>query len=109
MALATFQYHDWPGNVRELENSIERLVVINDNPYINSTEIANMVGVDKITLPGLDSDMPLKKAVDMLEKELIENALRKHGSTYKAAKVLGVTQPTVFRKAKALGIPLSNA
>lgn len=53
--------------------------------------------------------MPLKKAVDMLEKELIENALRKHGSTYKAAKVLGVTQPTVFRKAKALGIPLSNA
>lgn len=109
IALATFQYYDWPGNVRELENAIERLVVINDNPYINSTEIANMVGMDKITLPGLESDMPLKKAVDMLEKEMIESALRKYGSTYKAAKVLGVTQPTVFRKAKALGIPLSNA
>lgn len=109
IALATFQYHDWPGNVRELENAIERLVVINDNKYINSTEIANMVGMDKISLPVLENDMPLKKAVEMLEKELIENALRKHGSTYKAAKVLGVTQPTVFRKAKALGIPLSNA
>ncbi len=109
MALATFQYYDWPGNVRELENAIERLVVINDNKYINSTEITNMVGMDKIALPVLESDMPLRKAVDMLEKEMIENALRKHGSTYKAAKVLGVTQPTVFRKAKALGIPLSNA
>jgi len=109
IALTTFQYHDWPGNVRELENAIERLVVINDNKYINSTEIANMVGMDKISMPGLESDLPLKKAVDMLERELIENALRKHGSTYKAAKVLGVTQPTVFRKAKALGIPLSNA
>jgi transcriptional regulator with PAS, ATPase and Fis domain len=52
--------------------------------------------------------MLLKDAVDMIEREVIERALRKHGSTYKAAKALGVTQPTVFRKAKALGIKLSN-
>lgn len=108
LALASFQCYDWPGNVRELENAIERLVVINDNKYINSTEIANMVGMDKISLPTLEKNITLKEAVDILEKEMIENALRKHGSTYKAAKVLGVTQPTVFRKAKSLGIPLSN-
>jgi transcriptional regulator with PAS, ATPase and Fis domain len=40
---------------------------------------------------------------------MIENALRKFGSTYKAANVLGVTQPTVFRKAKALGVKLTNS
>ncbi|MNN59795.1 Bacterial regulatory protein, Fis family [compost metagenome] len=52
--------------------------------------------------------MTLKEAVETLERQMIEQALRSHGSTYKAAKILGVAQPTVFRKAKALGIKLSQ-
>lgn len=50
-----------------------------------------------------------KDAVANFEREIIGKTLRKYGSTYKAAKVLGVTQPTVFRKAKALGIKLNNS
>lgn len=109
MAIKALENYDWPGNVRELQNVIERLVVIDDNDNITQNDIINIIGKDKITVPIEDSRLTLKEAVDQLEKEMIENALKKYGSTYKAAKVLGVTQPTVFRKAKALGIKLNNA
>jgi DNA-binding transcriptional LysR family regulator len=46
--------------------------------------------------------------VEILERELIQASLRKHGSTHKAAKALGVTQPTISRKSKALGIRLGE-
>jgi PAS domain S-box-containing protein len=109
MAMQALECYDWPGNVRELQNVIERLVVIDDNEYIHYDNVINIIGKDKVHLSSGDEVLMLKEAVDLLEKEMIERALRKHGSTYKAAKVLGVTQPTVFRKAKALGIKLNNA
>jgi PAS domain S-box-containing protein len=108
MAVQSLEYYDWPGNVRELQNVVERLVVMDDNEYISYDSVANIIGKDKVSLSRSDDNILLKDAVDLLEKEMIERALRKHGSTYKAARALGVTQPTVFRKAKALGIKLSN-
>lgn len=107
-AIKVLENYDWPGNVRELQNVVERLVVIDDNNIITQHDIVHIIGKDKITVPIHDSTLTLKEAVDSLEKEMIENALKEYGSTYKAAKVLGVTQPTVFRKAKALGIKLNN-
>lgn len=108
-AMQAFEYYDWPGNVRELENVIERLIVVDDNSYITYNDIAIIIGTDKIQSNPINSALTLREAVDKLEREMIENALRKFGSTYKAANVLGVTQPTVFRKAKALGVKLTNA
>ena len=46
----------------------------------------------------------LKEAVDKFERNILEKTLKSCGSTYKAAKILGITQSTVVRKAKALGI-----
>jgi PAS domain S-box-containing protein len=107
-AMQAFEYYDWPGNVRELENVIERLIVVDDNSYITYNDISIIIGTDKIKTNAINSTLTLREAVDKLEREMIENALRKFGSTYKAANVLGVTQPTVFRKAKALGVKLTN-
>lgn len=103
-AIKAFEAYSWPGNVRELENAIERLIVIDDKSYITYNDIMDMLGIEKIPSSQVNSTQTLKEAVNMFEKEMIENALKKFGSTYKAARVLGVTQPTVFRKAKALGI-----
>lgn len=108
-AMQAFEYYDWPGNVRELENVIERLIIVNDNSYITYNDIAVILETDKIQPNPINNSLTLREAVDKLEREMIENALEKFGSTYKAANVLGVTQPTVFRKAKALGIKLTNA
>ena len=48
--------------------------------------------------------MSLKEVTAQLEKRMIAEALANYKSTYKAAKVLGLSQSTLVRKAKALGI-----
>lgn len=108
MAVEGLEYYDWPGNVRELQNIIERLIVIDDSYYINYENVVNVLGKDKINFKKNSEDLTLKEAVERLERQMIEQALRSHGSTYKAAKILGVAQPTVFRKAKALGVKLGQ-
>lgn len=108
MAINALEYYEWPGNVRELQNVIERLMVIDDECYITYDNICNIIGKNRRAVYPTENAITLREAVDILEKEMIELALKNHGSTYKAAKVLGVTQPTVFRKAKALGIKLNN-
>jgi transcriptional regulator with PAS, ATPase and Fis domain len=50
----------------------------------------------------------LKGAVRALEKALISRALSQGGSTYKAAEILRVSQSTVVRKARGLGIQVTE-
>ena len=108
MAISAFEQYDWPGNVRELQNVIERLLVVDDESHITYANITNIIGKNKNAVNFTNHTSTLREAVNALEKEMIELALKNYGSTYKAAKVLGVTQPTVFRKAKALGVKLNN-
>ena len=42
--------------------------------------------------------MPLEKAVEMLEIELLYKTLQAYPTIRQAAKVLGVSHPTVIRK-----------
>jgi transcriptional regulator with PAS, ATPase and Fis domain len=104
-AVEALELYDWPGNVRELQNIIERLMVINDEPIIKKTDIVNTLGKGALFSGIIDnSNLNLKEAVNSLEKDIIEKALKKYGSTYKAAAVLGIDQSTVVKKAKVLGI-----
>jgi transcriptional regulator with PAS, ATPase and Fis domain len=104
-AVESLESHNWPGNVRELENSIERLVVIGDEGLITRNSIISILGKEKFSDAAAGTfNGTLKDAVDQFERNIIEKALKKCGSTYKAAEVLGITQSTVVRKAKALGI-----
>lgn len=104
-ALQALEYYNWPGNVRELENTIERLVIITNEEFITMDCVMNTLGTDKISIDLFTKDdITLKEATDMLEKNIIEKAFRKHGSTYKVAEVLGISQSTVVRKMQALNI-----
>ncbi len=104
-AIEALESHDWPGNVRELENAIERLVVIGDKNFITRNSIISILGIDKFKdINEVKIKGTLKEIVDNFEKTIIEKTLKECGTTYKAAEVLGITQSTVVRKAKALGI-----
>jgi PAS domain S-box-containing protein len=105
-AIDALMQHAWPGNVRELKNLVERLVVIGAEDVITRDQIVGS-GYEMIdAIPPLPSgkQVLLKDAVAALEQRLISNALAEKGSTRKAAKWLGVSQPTVIRKAKRYGI-----
>ncbi|WP_054871702.1 sigma 54-interacting transcriptional regulator [Caloranaerobacter sp. TR13] len=93
--------YNWPGNVRELENLIERVVVTTPSEVIDVKDLPMFLLENtsdyckKVDIEGI---IPLKEAVELVEKKLIEKAYRKYKSTYEMAKVLGVNQSTVVRK-----------
>jgi TyrR family helix-turn-helix protein len=52
--------------------------------------------------------MSLKDALQQYESKIIKDALTTHVTTRKAAAALGVSQATVWRKAKQYGIEIDN-
>jgi transcriptional regulator with PAS, ATPase and Fis domain len=101
-AITRMEFHSWPGNVRDLEHTIERLVVIGDGDIITKEEVELAINGERVfSSTKLES---LQHAVDVTEKRVIENAVKKYQSSRKVAEALGVSQPTVLRKAKKLGI-----
>ncbi len=105
-AVEALMQHVWPGNVRELKNLVERLVVIGNEDVITRDQIFELGNDVPDAMPPLQpgKQILLKDAISALEQRLISNALAEKGSTRKAARWLGVSQPTVIRKAKRYGI-----
>ena len=120
--LKCFAAHDWPGNVRELRAAVEFLAAMTEGsiirvadlpPHILATSPEMAAYAAKSgggpTLPREEPGNDLRSSVHALEKTLIKRALTQGGSTYKAAELLGVSQSTVVRKIKELGISAGRA
>jgi PAS domain S-box-containing protein len=101
VALELLTNYDWPGNVRELENVVECLFVTNPGDLITEEALRRhlvheVIRIEQvITVSGL---VPLKKAVEEVERQLLEKALESCDTTYKVAELLNVNQSTVVRK-----------
>ncbi|GAB6107808.1 sigma-54 interaction domain-containing protein [Fusibacter bizertensis] len=110
-ALANLEGYEWLGNIRELKNVIERLVIIGDKDLISAKAVNQILQPDEMTQSYEDRDWvdfekvdSLKEAVRDFERKIIKEALKKYKNTYATAEALKTTQPTIVRKAKALGI-----
>ncbi len=83
-------YH-WPGNVRELENCIERAVILSTDEVVHGHHLPPSLQSAEST--GTQLHSTLKEALDNLERELIQDALKStRGNMAKAAKNLGITE-----------------
>lgn len=102
--------YNWPGNVRELENTVERLVVTVEEDVILPHHLPENLKEMNIPLKAVNVDgiMPLKDAVEMVERQLLHKAVEQCNSTYDIAKILGVNQSTVVRKIQKYGIKLKR-
>ncbi len=106
--LRCFASHTWPGNVRELRACVEFLAVMAEGNVIKISDLPKHI----LNLPFLqeqedadDEDFGgLREAVRNVERNMIRTALVQTGSTHKAAKILGISQSSVVRKARQLGI-----
>ncbi|PTT88859.1 Fis family transcriptional regulator [Pelomonas sp. HMWF004] len=88
--------HDWPGNVREVRNAADRFVLALDDLDPQAALHA---------LPAL----PLAKQMDLIEKTLIEQALRRCGGKVPAAmELLGTPRKTLYDKLNRHGIQLDS-
>jgi len=108
-ALCAWEY---PGNVRELGNVIERALVLRDprDPgAIDRDDVMAALGCAmRAPTPVFSAgDDRLSDAVARVEKQNIEVALRRaRGVKSHAARILGISRPTLDKKIGDLGIDL---
>lgn len=101
-AVSLLEAYEWPGNVRDLEHTIERLVVIGDQPEISGEDAELAINGERVS--PVKETPKLQDMMDAYERKILENAAKKYKSSRKIAEVLGVSQPTILRKMKRLGI-----
>lgn len=99
--------YEWPGNIRELRNALEQAYVTSAEAFITNIKL----GPEQESYSSIEShdkedfeDLSLKDTLQEYEKRIIKAALSKHTTTRKAATALGVSQATIWRKAKQYGI-----
>ncbi len=98
-SLKLLERYSWPGNVRELENVIERAVILARGPYLTSENFPPTVVEAKPVAPLCKGVMPLDKALEDPEKQIIHSALEYCGwSRKKAADLLQINRTTLFKK-----------
>lgn len=91
--------YPWPGNIRELENAIERLVITCDQNIVDKYHVQSTVyGPNEKSVIQINGIMPLKQAVERIEKELLFRAIEEFKTTREVARVLEIDQSTVVKK-----------
>ncbi len=101
-AMGILERYGWPGNVRQLENVLQRLVLL--------------AGEEPITKKTIESDAELRRiflskepepvfSLEKSEREQIRKALEAaEGNPTRAAKMLGISRATIYRKIKEYGL-----
>lgn len=102
---AALQSYNWPGNVRELENTVHRMVVSSKENLITGLDIESLLNqniyedniLDAKGKFRRDGKIDFDRVIEEQEKKLISYALKKEGTTRKAADSLGITQAKLMR------------
>jgi len=116
-ALDRLSNASWPGNVRQLYHLIERCVVLNRGPVLTPEMLPPDLEGASETLQRdhqrdesvAEPETPLEAQIVFplaeLEKRAIEHALHVcNGSASEAARLLGISAATVYRKLKSYGL-----
>jgi len=96
--------HAWPGNVREVENRVKRAVIMAETRLLSAADL-DLAPPDR-GLPGKPApDFDLRSARDRAERAVIERALlREQGNMSRAARLLGISRPTLYETMKQLNM-----
>jgi DNA-binding NtrC family response regulator len=97
-----FADYNWPGNVRELEKVIERGVMLASENFIDVQHLPE--ALVKATETEITEDRPYAYThltlAELEKKHLIEVLRAVDFNKQKAAKMLGITRPALYRKLK---------
>jgi two-component system NtrC family response regulator len=98
-ALAAIDQWGWPGNVRELENRMKRAVIMADGKMVTAADL------DLGMRDGDEDVINLKAIRDAADGQAVRRALgRTDGNISNAAKLLGISRPTLYDLLKSHGI-----
>jgi PAS domain S-box-containing protein len=103
-AMQHLMQYAWPGNVRELKNAIEHAFVIVSGDCLTLLDLPSEVR-DSASTPSSSAPLPHLTLGENAERKRIEEALRKtDGHKMEAAKILGISRVTLWKKINRLGI-----
>ena len=101
-AKAVLENGYWSGNIRELQNVIEKAVILSEAKNLS----ANDIQIDARSGPGMTGSVTPDLIGGLLhnsaeEERLVRDAIeRSNGNISAAAKMLGVSRPTLYAKMK---------
>jgi len=98
--------HSWPGNVRELRNLMERAAVLSSGSEIDPAFVRLLMPQlgDAAESESAEDNLQLDQAVEDLERKLILKALSATRNKAEAARLLGVSERTLWYKLKRYGL-----
>ena len=109
-AMSFLMNHAYPGNIRELENAIERAVTMADGPWVLPGDLPPEVcdrGVPLLPEGPVES-LPDDLTLDEVEAHYIRRTILKEaGNLTRAARKLGISRSTLWRKMGRYGISSS--
>jgi len=112
-AAALLQRQYWSGNIRELQNCIEKAVILSEGTVLTAKDLqidarsgsgmtGNGPGMTENVTPGSTGGLPRSGAE---EERLVREAMERcNGNISAAAKLLGVSRPTLYAKLKKYDI-----
>ncbi|MDZ7637694.1 MAG: sigma 54-interacting transcriptional regulator [Bryobacterales bacterium] len=99
-ALRALMDYAWPGNVRELENALEYALVASLDDWIRCRDLPARFAAQPAS-SRLDA---ISASVSQLEKEALIEAVKATPNTEAAARRLGISRATLWRKMKRFGV-----
>jgi transcriptional regulator of acetoin/glycerol metabolism len=105
VALRRLVAYDWPGNVRELKNFAEYLCFTVETDEIAEHDLPPEILAGRIDAPEPPAPPEEPKNLGSIERMFLVETMRKfHGNAVEAAKTLGISRSTLYRKLKKYGI-----
>ena len=98
-AMAALCAWDWPGNVRELIGVVERLVTFGGAGGIRKSDVDEVLRGAPAAPAQAEQELTLAE----MERRQIESVMQRcHGHRAEAARILGLSERTLYRKLQAL-------
>ncbi|MEE4262601.1 MAG: sigma-54 dependent transcriptional regulator [Desulfobacteraceae bacterium] len=128
-AVATLKNNQWPGNVRELANTIQKALIFSRGAPIQAADVIQALSGEKVSresdpqatedairrwmrtsMTSEDGENTFEKMMDHFAGILVSEALNlTDGNRSRAAKLLGLSRPTLHSKIEKYGLKLKTS
>jgi len=110
-ALNALRHHRWPGNLAELEHAVKNLALSALDEEVSLEDVARVLAAQApdAAAQDLGLDRPYREAREAFERVYFENLLAAaSGSMSRVAEKSGLERTHLYRKLKALGLPIGR-
>lgn len=97
--------HTWPGNVRELRNAIEHAFVTAEGGCLTVIDLPPEIRMSTSSASQVSIKEPLTSEQQAERDQIIEALRQTRGSKTKAAKLLGYSRVTLWKKLQKFSVP----